>query len=155
MKYPYVTCLVDSKVLPDYANSPLVCQTIDNVRKSLKVERSNLCLLLIDAVKCMQLVGRTLKALYSRLFHVTCAAHLLYDCAMKVQASFRDVNALISNVKAATVKNQTRMAMFQDTPPQLVLKRWASWLCAAFFYAETLPEIKRIVNGVEGDGVLV
>ena len=72
---------------------------------------------------------------------------------MKVQASFLGINALISSVKAATVKNQRRKAIFQGTgtPQQPVLTRWASWLRAAFFY----PEVKRIVNCFAGDGVLV
>ena len=141
VKYLHVTYLVDCKVLPDHANSPLVCQTIDDVVKSLKVKCSNFCLLLTDAAKCMQLAGRILKALYSRLFHVTCTAYLLHNCAMKVQASFLGINALISSVKAATVRNQRRKAIFQGTgtPQQPVLTRWASWLRAGFFY----PEVKK------------
>ena len=157
VKYPYVTYLVDCKVLPGHANSPLVCQSIDDILKCLNIECLNIYLLLTDAAKCMQVAGSFLKALHSRLFHVTCAAHLLYHCATKIQASFPGINALISSVKAATEKNLTRKAMFQGsgTPPQPVLTRWTSWWRAALFYAETLPEVKRIVNSFEGDGVLV
>ena len=37
---------------------------------------------------------------------MTCAAHLLYNCAIKVKSHFEDVDQLIAMVKSATVKNK-------------------------------------------------
>jgi len=41
------------------------------------------------------------------------------------------------------------------TPPQPIVNRWASWLEAAFYYADNYPEVKAIVEKFEDDGVLV
>ena len=43
-----------------------------------------------------------------KLFRVTCAAHLLHNCAMKVQSHFKDVDQLIAKVKSVTVKDKTQ-----------------------------------------------
>ena len=56
--------------------------------------------------------GITLKSLYPKLFHVTCVAHLLHKCAMKIKSHFEDVDQLITEVKAVTYKNKTRQAKF-------------------------------------------
>ena len=56
--------------------------------------------------------GITLKSLYPKLFHVTCGAHLLRSCAMKIKSHFEDVDQLIAKVKAVTIKNKTRQAKF-------------------------------------------
>ena len=56
--------------------------------------------------------GAALIFLRSKLFHVTCVAHLLYKCALKVKSHFEDVDLLIAEVKSATVNNKTRQAKF-------------------------------------------
>ena len=82
--------------------------------------------------------GITLKSLYPKLFHVTCEAHLLHICAMKIKSHFEDVDQLIAKVKAITIKNKTRPAKFSAIgyPPQPVPARWESWLNAALYYAK-------------------
>ena len=40
-------------------------------------------------------------------------------------------------------------------PPQPIVTRWASRLNAAFYYADNLPDVKRIVGEFQGDGLLV
>ena len=54
----------------------------------------------------------TLKSLYPKLFHVTCVAHLLHNCAMKIKSRFEDVDQLIAKFKAVTIKNKTTQAKF-------------------------------------------
>ena len=83
----------------------------------------------------------TLKSLYPKLFHVTCVAHLLHNCAMKIKPHFDKVDQLIAKVKAVTIKNKTRQAKFFATgyPPQPVSVRWgSSWLNAAMYYAKKI-----------------
>ena len=45
-------------------------------------------LFLTDAARYMSFAGKTLKELYPFLMHVTCVAHLLHNCAMRVRAHF-------------------------------------------------------------------
>ena len=61
----------------------------------------------------------TLKVLYPRLFHVTCLAHMLHDCAEKVRGAFADVDNLVVRVKAATIKNKSRQAQFKHIGGQV------------------------------------
>ena len=93
---------------------------------------------MFDAAKYMVAAGAILKSLYSKLLHVTCVAHLLHNCAMKVKSHFEDVDQLIAKVKSTTVKNKTRQAKFATIgcPPQPVVTRWGSWLNAALCYAK-------------------
>ena len=80
---------------------------------------------LFDAAKYMIAAGITLKSLYPKLFHVTCVAHLLQNCAMEIKSHFEDVDQLIAKVKAVKIKNITRQAKFSSIgyPPQPVPTR--------------------------------
>ena len=57
----------------------------------------------------MVAAGAILTSLYSKLFHVTCVAHLLHNCARKVKSHFEDVDQLITIVKSAAIENKTRL----------------------------------------------
>ena len=101
--------------------------------------------------------GITLKSLYLKLFHVTCVAHLLHNCAMKIKSLYEDVDQLIAKVKTVTIQNKTRQAKFSAIgyPPQPVPTRWGSWLNAAMYYVKNFPKVKAIVEGFVGSGILV
>ena len=62
-----------------------------------------------DVAKCMIAAGIILKSLYPKLLHVTCVAHLLHNCAMKIKSHFEDVDQLIAKVKAVTIEKKTYM----------------------------------------------
>ena len=68
------------------------------------------------------------KSMYPKLFLVTCVAHLLHSCAMKLKSRFKDVDQLIAKVKAVTIKNKTRQAKYSAIgyPPQPVPTKWGS-----------------------------
>ena len=102
-----------------------IAQAVDDAVRNLGINRSFLCLLLSDAAKYMIAAGIALKSLYSKLFHVTCVAHLLHNCAMKIKSHFEDVDQLIAKVKAVTIKNKTRQVKFSTAgyPPQPVPTR--------------------------------
>ena len=70
--------------------------------------------------------GIILRSLYPKLFHVTCVAQLLHNCAMKIKSHLQHVNQLIAKIKAETIKNKTRQAKFSAIgyPPQPVPTRW-------------------------------
>lgn len=79
------------------------------------------------------------------------------DCAERVRAFDEDVDEVIARVKATTVKNPSRRSLFEEigSPPEPVVTRWGSWLCAAFYYADHLPKVRDIVNSYEDDGKIV
>ena len=74
-----------------------------------------------------------------------------------MRAYFSDVDDLIATVKAATVRSKDRKELFASIgyPPQPVVTRWATWLKAAFYCAEKLPDVRCIVESFDGNGLLV
>ena len=134
-----------------------VVQNVDDCVRTLQTERNNVVVLMSDAARYMTAAGEILQQLYPRLFHVTCVAHLLHNCAEKVRAYFSDVDDLIANVKAATVRCKDRKECFREIgyPPQPVVTRWATWIKAALYYAEKFPDVRSIIDSFEGKGLLI
>ena len=128
LETPHVSYLYDCQLLKCAANSNIIAQAVDDAVRNLGINKSFFCLLLSDAAKYMIATGVKLKSLYSKLFHVTCVAHLLHNCAMKIKSHFEDVDQLTAKVKAVTIKNKTREAKFSALgyPSQPVPTRWVS-----------------------------
>ena len=107
----------------------------------------------------MSLAGKTLKELYPTLMHITCVAHLLLKCAMRVRAHFKNIDQILATIKAATVKNKDRKKDFHDaclpSPSDPPITRWATWLRAALYYSENLPAVRTIVNNWTSADLLV
>ena len=97
--------------------------------------------------------------LYPSLMHVTCVAHLLHNCAMRVRTHFKNIDEVIATIKTTTIKNKDRKKDFHDagqpSPPDPVITRWATWLRAALYYNENLPAVHTIVNNWTSAGFLV
>jgi len=68
------------------------------------VLHDNVLLFLIDAAPYMVKATNSLKALYSKMVHVTCLEHALYCVAEKIRGSFKNVDELISNAKKVFLK---------------------------------------------------
>ena len=136
-------------------NSSIILHTVDDILRQLEIKRENSSLLLTNAARYMYSAGKTLKELYPSLMHVTCVAHLLHHCAMRVRAHFKNIDEVIATIKAATIKD--RKKDFHDTglpsPPDLVITRWATWLRAALYYSENLPAVRTIVNNWTSAGL--
>ena len=88
---------------------------------------------------------------------MTCVAHLLLNCAIKIKSHFEDVDQLNPKVKAVTIKNKTRQVKFSAIgyPSHPVPTRWGSRLNAALYYAKNLPKVKAIAKSFVGSGILV
>ena len=157
LETPHVSYLYDCQPLKCALNSNIVAQAVDDAVENLGINRSFFWLLLSDAAKYMIAAGITLKSLYPKLFHETCVANLLHNCATKIKSHFEDVDQQIAKVKTVTIRNKTRQAKFSAIghPPQPVPTKWGSWLNAALYYAKSLPEVKAIMESFVGSGILV
>ena len=69
-------------------NSGFISHTMDDILRQHGSKRENFALLFTDAARYMPLAGKTLNELYLSLMHVTCIAHVLHNCAMRVRAYF-------------------------------------------------------------------
>lgn len=154
---PTKAYLLTSEVLDSAPNSATVLRLVDDAISSLQCDRGHFCLLLTDAARYMTAVADNLRNLYPMLFHVTCLAHLMHNCAIRIKAHYDLVDQLIARVKATTVKNKRRANLFTEigVPPHPVVTRWGSWLQAALYYAKHLPTVRSIVNSFKKDGLLV
>ena len=158
---PNQTFLVDCHPLDSDSNvnSSIILHTVDNILRQLEIKRKNFSLFLTDAARYMFLAGKTLKELHPSLMHVTCVAHLLHNCAMRVRAYLKNIDEIIATIKAATINNKDRKKDFHDaglpSPPDPVITRWATWLRAARYYSENLPTVRTIVNNWTSAGLLV
>ena len=156
--------MYDCQSLKCASNCSITAQAVDDAVRNLGINSKSLfCQLLsvlpvtVYAVEYRIAAGITLKSLYSKLSHMTCVAHLLHNCAMKIKSHLEDVDNLIAKVKAVTIKNKTRLAKFSAICylPQPVPTRWGSWLNAVLYYAKKLPEVKAVVESFVGNGILV
>ena len=100
---------------------------MDDKLRQLEIKRENFSLFLTDAARYMSLAGKTLKELNLSLMHVTCVAHLLHNCAMRVHGHFKNINEIIATIKTATIKNKDRKKDSHDaglpSPPEPVITR--------------------------------
>ena len=131
--YPIECCVTET------LNQSVICTKINDILHKLDIERENFLLLLSDTASYMTACTATLKVLYSCLFHITCLAHMLHNCAEKVRSAFADVDNLVVHVKAATIKNKSRQAQFKyiGSPQEPVVTRWVTWLKAVDYYTTT------------------
>ena len=125
---PSKSYLVECESLSESLNAAKVCQLVDSTIKKFDIKRENFCLFLSDAARYMVSAGKNLKMFYPELFHVTCTAHLLHNCCLKIRSFFPNVDKLIASVKSAVVRNKERRNLFKDIglPPEPVLTRWGS-----------------------------
>ena len=92
LETPHVSFLYDCQPLKCALCNNIIAQAIDDAVRNLGINRSFFCLLLSVGAKYMTVAGITLKSLYPKLFHVTCVAHLLHNCAMKIKSHFEDAD---------------------------------------------------------------
>lgn len=153
---PTRTYMCDCVPLQKSPNAATVIHILNDVIPLLGCDRENVSLLLTDAASYMMSAVKTLRVLYPTMFHVTCGAHLLHNCAMRVRAHFDDVDCLIARIKALCLKNKQRANLFIEigSPPTPIVTRWASWIKAATYYADKLPQVRAIVDEISSDGLI-
>jgi hypothetical protein len=157
LSVPQTAYLFECLPLASAANGDAILRIIDDCIDYLCISRDHFQLLLTDAASYMISAGNTLHRLYPNLFHVTCLAHLIHNCAMKVKCHYSQVDQLISRIKNATIKNKTRSRDFAaiGCPPDTIVTRWGSWLNTALYYGKNLPAVRRIVRSWNGTGILL
>ncbi|KAJ4425798.1 hypothetical protein ANN_27423 [Periplaneta americana] len=78
------------------------------------IQHDSVLLFLTDAAPYMVKAANSLKALYSKMVHVTCLAHACHRIAEEIRGNFPDVEKLIGNVKKIFLKSPSRVNIFQS-----------------------------------------
>lgn len=154
---PQTTYLIMTKDLEHAPNKNIICQVVEDALHLMEVPRERFLLLISDAAPYMHAAKNVLVSFYPNMFHITCAAHLLHNCVLRVKSFFVAVDELIARVQACIVKNRKRRQALKNAvqlPPSVVVTRWASWLKAALYYAENLPKVRDVINSFSGEGIL-
>ena len=89
-------------------NSGFILQTVDEILRQLGTKRENFASLLTDDARYMSLAIKTLKKLNPSLMYITCIAHLLQNCSMRVHGYFKNIDDKVATIKAATIRNKYR-----------------------------------------------
>ncbi|KAE9521523.1 hypothetical protein AGLY_018079 [Aphis glycines] len=101
--------------------------------------------------------GKSLKVFYSKMLHVTCAAHGLHRIAEQVRDHFSTVDKVIANCKKVFKKAPTRVEIFKIEapgiclPPDPILTRWGSWINVAIYYCENLSAVRGVIEKLDED----
>ncbi|KRZ71320.1 hypothetical protein T10_8686 [Trichinella papuae] len=151
--------LLTSEVL-EKSNSSTIAQLFTSSLAVLwpeGVRHENVLLFVTDAVPYMKKAAGALKVLFPNMLHLTCLAHGLHRISEHIRCLFPDVDRLISNVKKVFLKAPSRVQLFKEMapeiplPPQPVLTRWGTWLCAVFYYAANFTKIQEIIGCLEDE----
>ena len=96
--------------------------------------------------------GAILKSLNPKLFHMTCIAPLLHYCTRKVESHSKDVDQLITVVKAATVfkTNPAKPNWLSASPCRYEMRKLVQCCTCTLQYAKSVPEVKAIMGILKG-----
>lgn len=138
-------------------DSDLIKTYLDDTLTKFSISLDQILLIITDAARYMIKAFQTLGDVNKSFFHITCLAHLIHNCCMKLKANYTHVDNCIARIKAITIKNKCNAAHFKNIgkPPDVIITRWSSWLNATYYYSENLPAIKDIVESISEDGVMI
>ena len=121
------------------------------------IQHNNVLLFLSDAALYMKKAGTAIKALYSKMVHVTCLAHGMHRVAEEIRGKFSRVDKLISRVKQVFLKAPSRTILFKTEapgiplPPEPILTRWGTWINAASYYCQHFKEIHGVLQKLDSN----
>lgn len=124
------------------------------------IKHDNVLLFLSDAAPYMIKCGESLNALYSKMIHVTCAAHALHRVSEEVRNQFGTVDKIVANVKKVFKKAPSRIQIFKNyapdipLPPEPIITRWGTWINAILYYCKYYEQIRDIVNMLDSNDAL-
>lgn len=139
-------------------NSFEVKSQIETVLCDFNIKKQHVKLLITDAAKYMIKAGQLLKNDMPTLLHITCLAHVIHNCALKIRALSPHIDKAIATIKMATVKNKERYKSISDSLgsiPSVVLTRWSSWLRFAIWMSQKLPDLREVIFSWSNEGILV
>lgn len=116
------------------------------------VQHEHVLLFISDAAPYMVKAGTALQVFYSKMLHVTCAAHGLHRVAEKVRSHFSTVDKLIGSVKQIFKKAPSRLQLFKNElpgvnlPPEPIITRWGTWINAASYYCKNIQTVRRVIG---------
>ena len=138
-------------------NFSTISKLFDDSSQLMNIQRDQVLLFLTDAAPYMVKSAKMLKALYSKMIHVTCAAHGLHRVAEEVRGQFKSVDKVIASVKKTFRKAPSRVQLFKSKapeislPPEPVITRWGTWINAANYYCDNLSTIRSIFELLDND----
>lgn len=76
------------------------------------IRHDDVMLFLSDEVPYMIKAGKTIRALYSKMVHITCLAHGVHRVTEEIRGQFTNVDKLIAKVKRIFLKCPARILFF-------------------------------------------
>ncbi|XP_003738973.1 uncharacterized protein LOC100902673 [Galendromus occidentalis] len=119
------------------------------------IQHEKVLLFVSDGAAYMKKAGAALKVIFSKMLHVTCAAHAVHSIAEEVRLIFPDVDRLVANGKKVFRKSAARVIRFREIapgtalPPQPILTRWGTRIDAAIYYARNLEVFSSVIYALD------
>jgi len=119
--------------------------------------KDKVLLFVTDAAPYMKKAAKAIKTFYPKITHVTCIAHALHRVCEEIRSNFGKINSLIASVKRTFVKCPSRVQTFKammpniELPPEPVITRWGTWLCAVQYYAKNFQSIVEVFEQFHED----
>lgn len=116
------------------------------------VQHEYVLLFITDAAPYMVKAGTALQVFYSKMIHVTCAAHGLHRVVEHVRSNFSTMDKLIACVKQVFKKAPNRLQLFKNElpgvnlPPEPIITRWGTWINAAAYYCENILAVRHVIG---------
>lgn len=109
--------LINSEEL-EKTNYSTISKLFDNSIQLMSIERDHVLLFITDAAPYMIKSATALKALYSKMIHVTCAAHGLHRVAEEVRRQFKLVDKIIARLKKLLEKLRVAFNFLKQKLPK-------------------------------------
>lgn len=125
------------------------------------IKHNNVLLFLTDAAPYMCKAGKVLNTFYPKMIHLTCLVHGFHRVAETIRFQFSEVDSLIANVKKIFLIAPSRVQIFKEMypnlilPPEPIITRWGTWLAAVMYYSNNFDKIKNIILKLDSDSAII
>ncbi len=149
VKNPGDQFLVNLKVGNYKCDSQFVIDSLTEAIARIKVQFSNLSLVITDAVSYNLLAKKIITEKYKNVSWVTCFSHMLHNCCSFLSDFYSEETRLIILLNDFIKRSQLKAkAIFNGLNiPSLVMTRWGSWLEVVEYYSLHSQKIISIILG--------
>ncbi|KAF7702881.1 hypothetical protein CDIK_0275 [Cucumispora dikerogammari] len=124
-----VLCRIETTV-----NSSVVKKMMYSAIKKYVFDLNSMSLLISYAASYVLKAESEIKKKHKNIFHITCFAHLLHNCALRIKNYAKNIDFMISSVKMTLIKSIDKrekiVYIFLLAKPIIIIwKRWLKTLC--------------------------
>lgn len=124
------------------------------------IHHDDVLLFVTDDIPYMVKAANSMKALYSKMVHVTCLVQAHHQVAEIIHEKYDKLDKLVINIKEMFLKSPSHVEIFKNESPNIPIPPTplaaypGTWVEAAIYYADNLKCIQNVVNKLKKDETL-